>query len=184
MTLIDTILALIVVAGAVIGYRKGLIGQLATIVSFVLGIGSCMLFGDSAKDMLLAMNPDAAKWPLSGVTVHVVAVTVLFLVVALTVRVIGFFVKKVTKAVHLGLIDRIGGVVMCVFKWTFVLSVLLNLWLVISPNSDVFTTEHALNNKPFEVALDLMPAVLGNEVMPSDSLSVVKNVDTDERGTE
>ena len=172
MTLIDTILLLIVLAGAVIGFRKGLIGQLSTIVAFVLGVSACVLLGDAATSALLTLNPKAAEWPLSGVTVHAVAVTVLFLLVALTVRVIGFFVKRLTRATHMGPIDRAGGAALCIFKWAFALSIVLNMWLAMSPGSEMFSTRHALDNKPFEATLDLMPCVLGHEAMPSDSLPV------------
>ncbi len=172
MTLIDTILLLIVVVGAVIGFRKGLIGQLATIVAFALGVAACVLLGDTATQALLALNPKAAEWPMSGVTVHAVAVAVLFLLVALTVRVAAFFVKRLVKAVHFGPLDKAGGAALCIFKWVFGLSIALNLWLAVSPHSEVFSTRHALDNKPFEATLNLMPRILGSDALPGDSLQL------------
>ena len=176
MTLIDTLIAIIVVAGIVWGYRKGLIGQLASIVSYALGIAACVTMGDKAAEVLLAVNPEAAQWPMSGVTVHAVATLVLFLLVALTVRVIAFFVKSITKAVHLGFFDRLGGSALCVFKWLFVLSIVLNLLLVLNPSNEMFSTRHAINNKPFEATLNLMPAVLGNDTLPADSLPLYQQI--------
>ena len=41
---------------------------------------------------------------------------------------------------------------------------------------DTFGTKHMLNNKPYEVTLDLMPFVLGSEQMPSDSLKLYRDL--------
>ena len=83
MTLIDTIILLIVLGGLVIGYRKGLFKQLASIISWVVGITVTLLLGDEVTKLFLALNPSAADWPLSGITVKVVALSLFFLLVTL-----------------------------------------------------------------------------------------------------
>ncbi|MBO7609953.1 MAG: hypothetical protein J6S96_07110, partial [Muribaculaceae bacterium] len=59
--------------------------------------------------------------------------------------------------------------------YLFILSILLNLFYAYNPDAETFGTKHMLNNKPYEVTLDLMPFVLGADVMPSDSLKLYRD---------
>ncbi|MBR3100349.1 MAG: CvpA family protein [Muribaculaceae bacterium] len=170
MTLIDTIILLIVLGGLVIGYRKGLFKQLASIISWVVGITVTLLLGDEVTKLFLALNPSAADWPLSGITVKVVALSLFFLLVTLVLRVVARLLKTVVRAVRLGCVDKWGGAALFVFKYVFLLSIVLNLYYAYNPDAETFGTKHMLNNKPYEFALDLMPRVLGADKMPSDSL--------------
>ena len=69
MTFVDTIILLIVLGGLAIGYYKGLTRQLASLVSWAAAIVICYVLGDWARDTLLALNPEAANWPMPSVTV-------------------------------------------------------------------------------------------------------------------
>jgi membrane protein required for colicin V production len=175
MTFIDTIIILIFIAGIVIGYMRGVISQVTSIVGFLLGILACLLLGYPATELLRKLIPGSVNWPISSVTTSIVALSVLFLLVALTVRVIGLFVKGIAKKIKLGAFDKILGSALCTFKYVFLLSILLNFYDMISPDSSTFATRHMLDNKPFEATLDLVPAVLGAETMPSDSLKLYRD---------
>lgn len=150
-----------------------MVSQVTSIVGYVLGIIACNAFGDTATELLVSVMPSAAEWPLPKVTTHAVAVIVLFVVISLSVRVAGMFIKNTIKLLHLGVIDKIGGSALCLFKYFFIFSIVLNLWLLINPKSDTFSTEHILDNKPFVATLNLAPRVLGQESLPGDSLKVI-----------
>lgn len=175
MTLVDTIIVLIALGAIVIGWRKGLIKQAASLISWAIGIAACLFMGDAVAQAFLAINPDAANWPLSSITVKAVALSLLFLIVTLVVRVIAYLTRKVVKGIRLGCLDRIGGAALFAFKYLFILSILLNLFYAYNPDAETFGTKHMLNNKPYEVTLDLMPFVLGADVMPSDSLKLYRD---------
>lgn len=172
MTFIDSILVLILLGSLAIGWRKGLIRQLASIVSWVVGVVVCLFFGDIVTLWFLALNPEAANWPCPSVTVKTVALSMLFLIVTITLRVVVYLSRKVVKAAKLGCADRIGGAALFGFKYLFVLSIALNLLFAFNPDAETFNTRHMIANKPFEFTLDLMPTVLGAETMPSDSLPI------------
>ena len=174
MTLIDTIILLIALGGLVVGYRKGLVKQLASIVSWVLGIVVTLFLGNEVTELFLAINPDAANWPLAGVTVKVVALSLFFLLVTLILRLVSHLVRGLMRAIHLGGIDKWGGAGLFVFKYLFLLSIVLNLWYAHDPDASTFGTRHMLGNKPYEFTLDLRPRVLGADVMPSDSLKLYR----------
>ena len=79
-------------------------------------------------------------------------------------------------SVNLGIIDKAGGSLLFMFKYAFLLSIVLNLLYAFNPDLDTFGTKHMLNNKPYEMTLDLMPRVLGSEKMPSDSLKLYRDL--------
>ncbi len=176
MTLIDAIIILIVLGGLVLGYRKGFIGQLSSLVSWVVAMVLCYKCGDLAKDLFLTFVPSAADWPLSSITVKTVSLAFTFLIVMVIIRLLMRLFKGSLNAVHLGFIDKAGGSLLFMFKYAFVLSILLNLLYAFNPDMETFGTMHMLNNKPYEFTLDLMPHVLGSEQMPSDSLKLYRDL--------
>lgn len=176
MTLVDTLLILIVLGGIVLGYRKGLIGQLSSIISWIVAIVLCYKCGDLVQGIFLSIVPSAAQWPLSSITVKTVSLAFAFLVVMLAIRLLMRLFKGTLGAVHLGFIDKLGGSLLFMFKYAFIVSIALNLLYAINPDMDTFGTEHMLDNKPYELTLDLMPFILGSDKMPSDSLKLYRDL--------
>jgi len=176
MTFIDIIIVLIVAGGLVLGYRKGLIGQLASIVSWIIAIVLCYKGGELAQDLFLAIVPSAASWPLASITVKTVSLAFAFVLVMLAIRLVSRLFKGALNVVNLGLLDRVGGSLLFMFKYAFILSIGLNLLYAINPDLDTFATEHMMDNKPYEFTLDLMPRVLGSDIMPSDSLKLYRDL--------
>ena len=176
MTIVDAIIILIVLGGLVLGYRKGLIGQLSSLVSWVVAIVLCYKCGDLVKDIFLAIVPSAAEWPLASITVKTVSLAFAFLIVMLIIRLVMRLFKGTLETFHLGFLNKAGGSLLFMFKYSFLLSIALNLLYAINPDMDTFATEHMLNNKPYEFTLDLMPHVLGSEKMPSDSLKLYRDL--------
>lgn len=176
MTIVDAIIIIIVLGGLVIGYRKGLITQLASLISWIVAIVLCYKGGELAQSIFLAIVPSAAQWPLASITVKTVSLAFAFLVVMLSIRLVMRLFKGVLDSIHLGLIDKAGGSLLFMFKYAFLLSLVLNLLYAFNPDMDTFGTKHMLNNKPYEMTLDLMPHILGSEQMPSDSLKLYRDL--------
>ena len=176
MTLVDILLILIVLGGVVLGYRKGFIGQLSSLVSWVVAIVLCYKCGDLVQGIFLSIVPSSAQWPLSSITVKTVSLAFAFLIVMLVIRLAMRLFKVALNTVNLGFVDKLGGSLLFMFKYAFILSIVLNLLYAINPDMDTFGTEHMLNNKPYEVTLDLMPLILGSDKMSSDSLKLYRDL--------
>ena len=161
MTFIDTLITILAVGGALIGWWRGMVPQVVSIAGYVLGIIAANVMGDWGTELLTVVMPESAHWPFAHVTQSIVAHVIIFLLVMLTVRVAGLFIKDVISALNLGLLNRVGGSAICAFKYLLLLSAMLNLWLVISPKSEIFDGEHMMNNKPFEITMQLAPWCLG-----------------------
>ncbi len=176
MTIVDAIIILIVLGGLVLGYRKGLIGQLSSLFSWIVAIVLCYKGGDLAQSVFLSVVPSAAEWPLSSITVKTVSLAFAFLIVMLVIRLVMRLFKGALDSIHLGFIDKAGGSLLFMFKYAFMLSIALNLLYAFNPDLETFGTRHMMNNKPYEFTLDLMPQVLGSEQMPSDSLKLYRDL--------
>lgn len=176
MTFVDALLILIVLGGLVLGYYKGMVRQATSLVSWAISIALCYCLGDQVTALFLTIVPSAAQWPLASITVKAVSLAMAFLVVMLAVRVLARLVKGILKVTRMGCVDRWGGALLFVFKYVFVLSIILNVLYAINPDFETFGTRHMLNNKPFEMTLDLMPRVLGSDKMPSDSLKLYRDL--------
>lgn len=172
MSFIDILILVLVIAGAVIGYMKGMVSQISSICGVVLGLVVCNLFGGAATDIFKALVPESANWPAANVTASAIAHIVLFVLVYLSVLLAGGMIRAMVKSLDLGSIDKVGGSVLCAFKYVLCLSILLNLWHFVNPDSDTFTTRHSMGNVPFEMALDLAPFTFGMSEMPSNTLKV------------
>ena len=176
MTIVDAIIILIVLGGLVLGYRKGLIGQLSSLFSWIVAIVLCYKGGDLAQSVFLSVVPSAAEWPLSSITVKTVSLAFAFLIVMLVIRLVMRLFRGALDSIHLGFIDKAGGSLLFMFKYAFMLSIALNLLYAFNPDLETFGTRHMMNNKPYEFTLDLMPQVLGSEQMPSDSLKLYRDL--------
>jgi hypothetical protein len=94
----------------------------------------------------------------------------------LAIRLAMHLFKGTLESIHLGFIDKAGGSLLFMFKYAFLLSIALNLLYAFNPDMDTFGTKHMMNNKPYEMTLDLMPAILGSDKMPSDSLKLYRDL--------
>ncbi|MDE6485030.1 MAG: CvpA family protein [Duncaniella sp.] len=141
MELLDVVLIVMAVAGAVTGWLKGFIGQIGALAGIVAGVLACRCAGDRFAAWLGPMiSPEGAD---SIVTVAGCNI-VLFLVVYIAVVVTGRLLKALVNIALLGPLDRVAGAVFGVFKWWFLAGVVLALWASVSPGSAVATSDGTL----------------------------------------
>ena len=173
MSAIDVIMIILAAAGLLVGYIRGLIGQVGSLGGIVLGLVACRLLGSQAADLLRCLVPESAQWQSAEFTVPAVASVALFVVVFVATLLAARALKSVVNSLSLGAVDRTLGAVVCVAKYFLALSILLNLLLAVKPDNEVFTTRHAMDNVPFELVLDAAPAVFGMDQMPSATLKAM-----------
>ena len=142
MSYVDIIIIALAIGAAVIGYRKGAIRQAASIGGLIVALFAVRLAGDRATAVvagILGENADAA----GEYTARIIGCGLLFL------------------AVMLGPVDGVAGSVFLIFKWGLVVSLLLNLWKIISPDSTLFSASQLAGGRLFAAVMDLAPAVMG-----------------------
>lgn len=119
MNVLDIILIIILVVAAVSGMRKGIITQACGIAGILLGIFLAFKFS-SALAGWLNVGEDFS-WLLSFI--------IIILAVALVLYWVGRLVRKLVHGIGLGIVDRIGGLLLGVVKWGLILSLLLGVWV-------------------------------------------------------
>lgn len=158
------ILMLVVFAGAVIyGYRKGMIVQFGALGGIIVGILACRLFGQWFAGVLGGVASSESDSIDVGYVNGVIANVILFILGYIAARMVAKLVKTVTHAVKLGIVDRLCGVVFCLFEWFLALSILLNIWHIIRPDVDVVSMSRIGGGRAVKVVLDLAPTVFGSE---------------------
>lgn len=126
MSKIDIVLIVILVIGAIAGYKKGFLSELFTLLGIILGVlagfklmGAAMLMLDEHYDINEKVLP-------------YVAFAVVFLIVVVGITLLGKAFKSSLEKTVLGGIDKLCGGLLGIVKAAFMASVLI--WLFTSLN--------------------------------------------------
>lgn len=115
---VDILLLLPLIIGLVRGLMRGLITELIAILGVVLGAIGAHLGAPSFTAWLQAHF----IWPEA--VYNLVAYTLLFLAIAIACNLIGRFISKVLKAIHLSWLNRLAGGLFGMLKWGFIVLVI------------------------------------------------------------
>lgn len=119
MNVLDIILGAILVFAAIRGFQKGFFIELASIAALLLGIWGAVEFsGFTAYYLHSVFNWNSDHMGL-------IAFIVTFILVVVVVHLVARLADTLFKAVALGMLNRLAGVVVGVLKAAFIISVLL-----------------------------------------------------------
>ncbi|MGM9827288.1 MAG: CvpA family protein [Muribaculaceae bacterium] len=157
MTLLDIVIIVLAVAGGFIGWRKGLTGQLGALAGVLAAIVLCRWF---AADLAAAFTePDDT--PHTVLLHTVMSYVVLGVGAYVGVRIIARFMTTVTRVLHLSLINRAAGAIFSVFEWLLGLSILLNMWIAVFPETEMRSSNHAVT----DMVMDIGPKVFDSQTV-------------------
>ena len=158
MTTIDIFLIIAIGASLVYGLYKGLIYQIASLGGVILGVVACRLFATQFGETLMGWFPGAIS---TATVATVIAAIVIYLVVYFSVGIIASVAHRMSHALMVGWLDHLLGGVLGVLKWMLLLSILLNIWHMISPQSQVFTSSTLMDGQLFDFVMRFAPMVFG-----------------------
>ena len=170
MGLIDIVILLVIAAGIIAGFLSGLAKQIASLAAIFIGVVVTRAFGTEFTGIVTAAVPELAT--SDGVAASIIAHIVLFCFVYLSVRLLGFLLKSIVSTLRLGFFDKIGGMIFCPFKYLLVLSIVLNIWLIISPKSPLISTSKLMDGKVCEYTVNLLPNLLDSDIIPNAAKAV------------
>lgn len=119
MKYIDFILAIPLIWGAFIGFKKGLVLELASFVALFLGIFGAIKFSDFTANYLSQYVEVPTEW--LGLTSFIVT----FIIIVIGVFFLAKLLNQLLKMVALGLINRLLGMLFGILKYALMLSILL-----------------------------------------------------------
>lgn len=148
---LDILILVVILAGALLGFSRGIIGQAGQLAAVAAGCICSRLFGDAVARFFAGESSPEMLDYVAGYAVAFIAAYLLTWVIARVLR-------KVVSTVRLGIVDRLAGAVFKAALWTLMLSLALNLYLLVRGDS------HLLDHpeKPWRMAvIKFAPAALG-----------------------
>ena len=124
MTIMDFVLVIVLLIGAVGGYRKGFLSELFSLLGIILGI----LAG--FKLMGIAMVNLSRHYDIDDKILPYVAFGIVFIIVTILVGLLGKFLKSSIEKTVLGNADQLAGSILGLLKAAFMASVVL--WIISS----------------------------------------------------
>ena len=115
MNVLDIILLILLALGVYEGFRDGIIVQLGGIAGLLLGVYFAFRFGPWVSS-LLAIPEDFSR---------IAGFIIVLLAVILIVTILSRLLSKVLNVTGLGILNKLGGVILAVFKTGLILGLLL-----------------------------------------------------------
>lgn len=161
MSTFDIVILIVFAASILYGLKRGIIAQLGSVGGILVGIVACHLFGDYAAATLgeLIGNDSVSACYVNSVIANVL----LFIIGYILTRVIAKLLHTAVHAALLGTIDRIAGAIFSLFAWFLIFSILLNVWQVLAPSTDITANSRISDGKAARAIIDLAPNVLGGQ---------------------
>lgn len=153
MNTIDIVLGLILLIAFFMGFRKGLLLNLASLVGVFVAVYCAMYFSEYASVYI-------EKWfDWSANTNRAAAFIVTFLIIMLVFRLLGNLLTKVADFAMLGIFNKILGGAFNTLKWAFIISVVF-MFVNSSADYQISTAENRANSILYPPIASLAPAVL------------------------
>ncbi|MFP4089416.1 MAG: CvpA family protein [Cyclobacteriaceae bacterium] len=122
MNIWDFVILIILLAGAYRGFRKGLLRSVVSLLALLAGVVGAIQWMDTGTQFL------ADTFGLTTDLLPVLSFLLIFIVIVISITLIGSLLKMLIDLTPLGLVDGVSGALLGLTKWALVLSLLL--WLL------------------------------------------------------
>lgn len=163
MNHVDIILAIPLAIGAIRGFARGFVLEIASLVGLVAGVFIAALFADITGKIILGMvdwNPGAVK---------IIAFAITFLLVIIVVHMVARVIEKLFKMTGLNILNRLAGIGAGIIKVAFILSVVLVFFNHLNRFGNLMSEETQNESYLYEKVAGLVYTVL-----PAKDYIVVK----------
>ena len=161
MSVLDIVLAALLIFGLVRGLINGLFVEVASLVALVAGVYGAIHFSDFAANILM----DKTEW--SEKTINITAFAITFVVIVLVIALAGKALTKLADFAALGIINKILGGLFGVLKIGLILSVVLIVFDSMNsaiPFTDEESIEDSMLYKPVKgFAPMIFPSILNKK---------------------
>ena len=148
------VLFFIVFAYAIyIGFTKGLIIQVASLLALILGILGAIKFSGYVSVYLIQ------KFSMTGEYMPIISFALTFVIIVILVHLTARVTEKLVEAVALGFVNRLLGVLFSLLKYAFIISVVLGLMNGINRRAP-FLPEKQLRESHLYKPLSLLAPVI------------------------
>ncbi|MFC0603668.1 CvpA family protein [Winogradskyella pulchriflava] len=156
MSIIDIVLAALLLFGFIRGLFKGLFVEVASLVALVLGVWGAIHFSYFASGFL------ESKVDWSEKTINIVAFAITFVVIVLAISLAGKALTKLADFAALGIINKLAGGVFGALKIGLILSILLIVFNKLNNTLPFMEQEDIEESILYEPVKSLAPMIFPN----------------------
>lgn len=153
MNYIDIILCIFLLWGAIKGIKNGLIVEVASLTALFLGIYGALKFSYFTSDLLVE------KLHLTTRYLHLFSFAITFIIIVILVHWLAKALDKLVKAISLGFINRILGLLFGVVKVAFILSIILVFLNALDKKSHFLPEEKVKESFLYDPVSRFVPSV-------------------------
>lgn len=153
MNYIDLVLGILLILGAISGFSKGLIAEVASIAALILGIWGAIEFSYVTSDFL------TENFQLKTDYLNIISFVVTFVVIVILVHIVGSTVNKMIDTIMLGWINKLAGLVFGLLKSALILSILLVIFDKIDRDVKILPKEAKIESRMYEPIRSLAPSI-------------------------
>lgn len=153
MNYIDLVLAIMLLIGAIQGFRKGLIIELASLAALILGIWGGIKFSDFTADFITRQTGYHSQY------LGTIAFVVTFIVIVILIHIMGRMLDTIVKAIFLGFLNRLAGIIFGVLKTAIILSILLLLFDDIDESVHLLPVKQKGDSKLYTPMKQIVPTL-------------------------
>jgi membrane protein required for colicin V production len=163
MNYLDIVLAVPLLWGLYKGISKGIVKELASLIALIAGIYGAVHFADSIHPYL------KEHFSITTSFVPIISFGITFVAIVLGIKIIGFVIDKIVKAVALGIISRLLGGVFGIMKTAFIISGLLLIVNTFDYYLNLIPIEQKKQSILYQPISNMIPSIMPN-VKDGDSL--------------
>jgi len=153
MNYIDLVLGIILIIAAIQGFRKGFIVEAASLAALILGIWGAIKFSDWTAGYI------SKTFNYHSSSLGTVAFLVTFVGIVILIHILGKILDSTIKAVALGFLNRLAGIIFGVLKTAVILSILLMLFDPIDENVHLLPSKQKTESKIYSPMKQLVPTL-------------------------
>lgn len=153
MNYLDAILIIPLLWAVYKGFTKGFIIQLAALAALVLGVWGAIRFSDlTAEYLTQSLNFENQHLAL-------ISFAVTFIIIVIVVHILARLLHHLVKAVALGIFNRLFGVAFAVFKFAFIISVMLVILNFINKGFGILPEEDKEESILYDPIANIAPSI-------------------------
>ena len=153
MNYIDLVLGILLLLAAIQGFRNGLIIELASLAALILGIWGGIKFSDYTAAFITKHTGYHSEY------LSTIAFVVTFILIVILIHIMGKMLDTVVKAVFLGFLNRLAGIIFGVLKTAVILSIILLLFDGIDENVHILPAQQKAESKIYTPMKQLVPTL-------------------------
>ena len=162
MSVIDIVLAALILFGLVRGFMKGLFVEVASLAALVAGVYGAIHFSNFAAEFLQTKT----EW--NEKTINIAAFAITFVVIVLTIALAGKALTKLADFAALGILNKLLGGVFGALKIALILSVVLNIFDNLNNNITFLDEENMQDTALYKPVKSLVPLIFPNILSPNE----------------